>query len=119
MPKPRPSTAIKSMLVERDIALWDAYHYQTPSSTGRHANSKDPVRVALMTPHAIDRMFYGAGPTVDEAIVNALATNSGLNFHEPGLTGALARLENECHALSSGLWSRPGRWSDIDDDIPF
>lgn len=121
MPQPKPSKAIRDMLVERDIALWDAHHYKTVESTTKYATTKDPVSVCLLTPRAVDRYFYGRGPTVDDAIANALASNSGLNFDEPGLTGALARLENEMHAVQGAIWkSRIDRFGDdLDDDIPF
>lgn len=140
MPKPkRPSLGVREMLLERDIALWDAYHFQTPQSTGKTANSKDPISVTLMTPHAVDRIFYGRGPDIDSAVLHGLASNSGLNFHEAGITGALARLENALHHLSAGLYTKRceramdrykhrermtadqwQQWSDdLDDDIPF
>lgn len=118
MPKPRPSTAMKDLLVERNIALWDAHHYNV--LTGR-PTMKDPVSVTLVTPEAVDRMFYGQGPTVDEAITNALARNPGLRFNEDGVAGALARLENALHHLNASLYMRPvtgGYWN-LDDDIPF
>ncbi len=110
------------MLVERNIALWQASHYTTvySKSPGR-PTAKDPVSVTLATPEAVDRFFYGRGPTVDEAVANALAANSGLNFHVPGVIGATARLENELHALQSALWQHRVAifGDDIDDDVPF
>lgn len=113
MPKPRPSEAIKSMLVDRDIALWDAHHYNP--TTGR-STMKDPVSVCLVTPRAPDMMFYGYAPTCDEAILTALAKNPALNSDRDDLTGALARLEIALHDLTTGLWLGRGA---LDDDIPF
>lgn len=133
--KQRLSPHIRDMLVERDVAVWDAHHYTTAASSnpGR-PNAKDPVSVCLMTPRAPDRMFYGRGPTLDDAVLNALADNTGLNFLEPGITGALARLENELAALTA-IWyqDRMQRLCDQfresgghakygvdwDDDVPF
>lgn len=123
-----PSKAIKDMLVERDIALWDAHHFKTAATTTKYATMKDPVSVCLVTPRAIDRMFYGRGATTDEAVLNALAVNTGLNFQADGLTGAMARLENELHALWSLMWQTKDRVraaelgirvEDLDDDVPF
>lgn len=115
-----PSLAIKTMLVDRDIALWDAHHYNT--ATGR-PTTKDPVSVCLMTPRAVDQMFYGKGATTDEAVLDCLARNTGLKLDEPGVTGALARLENEMHALGSACfsyrWDTLGQKDDLDADVPF
>lgn len=122
MPQPKPSQAFKDMLVERDIALWQASHYTDRNSRNPgHPNSKDPVLVTLATPRAVDRFFYGRGASVDEAIANGLASNSGLNFDEPGMTGALARLENEMHGLSTAIWQNKIATfgDDLDDDVPF
>lgn len=122
MPQPRPSQAIRDMLVERNIALWQASHYTTIHSKhpGR-PTAKDPVMVTLATPEAVDRFFYGRGLTVDDAVANALAVNPGLNFGVAGIVGATARLENEMHALQSAIWqSRIDTFGDdLDDDVPF
>lgn len=111
MAKPRPSQAIKDVLLSRDLALWDAHHYNT--ATGR-PTTKDPVSVCLVTPRAPDMMFYGYGPTCDDAVIAALARNTALNSDDEGLRGALARLEVAVHDLVTALWM-----DRVDDDIPF
>lgn len=126
MAKPKLRKETAAILLERDIALWDAHHYtdQHSAHQGR-PTSKDPVSVCLATPRALDRYFYGRGPDVDAAVMHALASNSGLNYMEPGVTGALARLENELHALNSAMWQdREKIWvagggDELDFDIPF
>lgn len=127
MPKPRPDKALKTMLDERGIALWDAYHYKRPGSTSKTATSKDPVSVVLKTPEAPDMNFHGYGDTLEEAVRHALtfSFNLPLRLRESGLNGAMARLE----AATQELWvtlledrQRRGQLlgtGDIDDDIPF
>lgn len=112
MAKPRPSGAIKDILVSRDIALWDAHHYNV---SGR-ATTKDPISVCLVTPRASDMMFYGHGPTCDEAVINALNRNTALNSDSEGVIGAMARLEIALHDLTVKLWLDR---SEYDEDIPF
>ena len=122
MPKPRPSAAIRDMLVEREIALWDAHNYNT--ATGR-PTAKDPVSVCLKTPLSVDLNYYGRGPTCDEAVINALVSNNALNFKDPGVLGAMARLEIAVAALDGVLFEDRYRrkqtlgTDDLDDDIPF
>ncbi len=120
-----PSADIRAMLVEDDIALWDAAHYTTAASKnpGR-PTMKDPVRVVLLTPRAPDRQFTGTGATTNEAVLNALATNPGLR-DLPGVSGALGRLQNALHALEIAMWQERERvfvagGGNADDfDIPF
>lgn len=111
----RPSPAIQTLLVDRDIALWDAAHYTTMASAhpGR-PTTKDPVRVVLVTPRALDMHFTGTGATTDEAVLDALARNPGLRSEEEGITGAMGRLEIALFALTQHLWMQRD-----DDDIPF
>lgn len=115
MPAKRPSPAIATMLVDRDIALWDAAHYTTAASAhpGR-PTTKDPVRVVLVTPRALDQHFSGTGATTDEAVLDAISRNPGLRSEEEGLGGAMGRLEIALHGLVQHLWMQR-----LDDDIPF
>lgn len=103
------------MLVDRDIALWDAHHFTTMASAhpGR-PTTKDPVRVVLVTPRALDMHFSGTGATTDEAVLDALARNPALRSEEEGITGAMGRLEIAIH----GLWIHLLMQHD-DDDISF
>lgn len=121
MPKPRPSEALKTMLDERGISLWDANHYRTSASTSKVATTKDPVSVVLKIPEAPDMNFHGYGATLDEAVAHALtfSFNLPLRLREPGLAGAMARLENQLNELWGVLWQRPDRQADLEDDIPF
>ncbi len=127
MPKPRPSLALKTMLDERNISLWDAYHYKTAASTSKVATTKDPVSVVLKTPDAIDMNFHGYGATLDEAVAHALtfSFNLPLRLREPGLYGAIARLEAAMNDLWATLYDQRHKrgqllgTGDLDDDIPF
>lgn len=121
MPKPQPSQALKAMLAERDIALWDAYHYKDYRSTSKYATTKDPVSVVLKIPEAPDMNFHGHGDNLDAAVANALAFsyNLPLRLREKELAGAMARLESELHETWRSLWEQRCADLDLADDVPF
>lgn len=110
------------MLTERNVALWDAFHYQTIHSTGRHANKKDPVTVILKIPEMPDKDFHGNGATIDDAVVSAFTFpyNRDLILREGGLRAAMIRLEDELFKLWLAIHSSTYRsYDDFDDDVPF
>lgn len=115
-----PETA--QMLRDLDIALWDAVHYKTALSTGKNANRKDPVEVALVTPKNVNRTFFGRGGDTALAIEDALIRNAELRaLVYGGLPGALARLELATAELQRELFNQRCTilWDDLDNDIPF
>jgi hypothetical protein len=110
------------MLVERDVALWDAVHYKDQHSTGKNASKKDPVTVILKIPEKPEMSFYGNGRTIDEAVVNAFCFpyNRDLLLREGGLRAAMIRLEDELWKLWLAIHARTHHGNlDDDDDIPF
>jgi hypothetical protein len=117
------------MLRERNISLWEANHYKpvmqlNAAGARKSATTKDPVTVILKIPDMLERDFRGHGPTIDDAVTNALifSFNRPLRLREAGITGAMARLERELEALWDVLWrSRYANMTDdeLDDDVPF
>jgi hypothetical protein len=112
----RPSAAVAHMLRERDIALWEAHHYNF--QTGR-PTAKDPLSACLVTPRILGRYFHGHGPTIDEAIMDAINRNPELRAAEDGLLGAMARLESALWGLSKAVWTENIERRGEDYDVPF
>ena len=119
--KKRPSAATKAMLLENNIALWDAYHYTTAASAhpGR-PTAKDPVRVVRVSPLRLDRMFSGVGEDADAAVKHAFESNPDLRSLLSGLTGALGRLEMALAALDRTFYEQRCKilW-ERDGEVPF
>lgn len=117
------------MLRERGISLWEANHYKVhfelnAKGQRKAATKKDPVTVILKIPEMVDRDFHGHGATIDEAVTNALtfSYNRPIRMRESGVSGALARLEDEIEKLWDVLWKqRYANMTDeeLDDDVPF
>lgn len=129
MPKAIPSPALAAYLVERNIALWDAYHYLTADSTTKNPTKRDPVAVELRIPENPDARFLGYGSTIDEAVYSAIYRshwNRDLMLREGGIDAAISRLTDAVmdlgNACRMSVYRATHEFSPhdgLDDDVPF
>jgi len=88
-----------------DLVVWEA----------KRQNKSSPISLTLAGP-GLDRMLYGFGDTMEDAVASAFRTPYW-RMRQPGLFGAMARLDEELRALTAKLfWINYG---DLDDDVPF
>lgn len=111
---PKISPAVLAIIQERNLCVWHNSTMQKPGPDGKKVF--DYAWVGLLGPRQ-DWIAYGRGQTGDEAALAALRA-SHLRAHEPGILGAMARLETAMNDLEWKL--RADRYGiDYDDDVPF
>ncbi len=121
---PKIPEDVKSDLAEMNLVIWVAHHpitfdYEwTGNGPKRGRADKTRVHLQLAGP-GVEAGPWGYGATVRDAVAAALRS-PGLLARQGGLTGAMARLEEETRMLAYDLLTvRCGFGDDLDDDVPF
>lgn len=109
MPNVPVPALLRIELADRDLVVWSA----TRTKKG------EPITVQIAGP-GIDAMPYGYGLTIEDAVADALR-NPWFLQTQPGVRGAMARLEDAMHRLYVDLWMDRTKLfgDDLDDDVPF
>ncbi len=102
--------ALRDELRLSNLAVWEA----------KRVKKGEPVFVQLAGP-GLPVMPTGIGATIEEA-VDAALRSAHFRMKQPGVLGALARLEWALHPLQTQLWMEREKVTgvrELDDGVPF